>query len=64
MAGPGSILLVGCGKMGSALMEGWIARGTPPETIFVVDPAGPALPDGVPGGASIGDVPGGFGPAV
>jgi pyrroline-5-carboxylate reductase len=61
---PGAVLLVGCGKMGSALMAGWIDRGTPPEIIFVVDPAGPDLPEGVNGGADISDIPEGFSPAV
>lgn len=41
------ILLVGCGKMGSALMHGWLARGIAAENISVVDPADPPLPHGV-----------------
>ena len=64
MTSPASILLVGCGKMGSALMAGWIARGTAAESIFVVDPAEPELPTGVGGGAGINDIPDGFSPAV
>ncbi|MDE0779458.1 MAG: pyrroline-5-carboxylate reductase [Alphaproteobacteria bacterium] len=60
MANLGSILLVGCGKMGSALMAGWIDRGRSPAAIFVVDPAGPSVPDGVTVGATIADVPEGF----
>ena len=36
LAGP--LLLVGCGRMGGALLEGWIARGLPPEAAFVVEP--------------------------
>jgi len=64
MMNPGAILLVGCGKMGSALMAGWIDRGTPAEIIFVVDPARPDLPEGVQGGADISDIPDGFSPAV
>ena len=64
MTTSGSILLVGCGKMGSALMAGWIERGTAADTIFVVDPAGPAVPDGVRVGAGLPDVPGDFCPAV
>ena len=50
--------------MGSALMAGWIERGTVADTIFVVDPAGPAVPDGVRVGAGLPDVPGDFRPAV
>lgn len=64
MSNPESILLVGCGKMGSALMAGWIDRGTPAETIFVVDPAGPTVPTGVGVGASLDDIPKDFTPAV
>jgi pyrroline-5-carboxylate reductase len=32
------LLLVGGGKMGGALLAGWLARGTPPERIAVVEP--------------------------
>lgn len=64
MSSSGSILLVGCGKMGSALMAGWIARGTAPEDIFVVDPARPDVPDGVSVGVAIEDIPDGFVPTV
>lgn len=64
MAQPESILLVGGGKMGSALMDGWIGQGTSPADIFVVDPAMPPRPDGVGGGAGHGDIPDGFVPAV
>jgi pyrroline-5-carboxylate reductase len=34
------ILLVGCGKMGSALLEGWLERGQDPAGILVVEPSG------------------------
>ena len=38
------LLLVGCGKMGSALVAGWLARGAAPEEISIIDPApGPAV---------------------
>lgn len=50
--------------MGSALMAGWIDRGTAPGDIFVVDPAAPALPQGVASGAGIEDLPPDFRPAV
>ena len=36
---PGPLLLVGCGKMGGALLRGWLARGIPGKQVFVVDPA-------------------------
>ncbi|WP_112322398.1 pyrroline-5-carboxylate reductase [Oceanibium sediminis] len=32
------ILLLGCGKMGSAMMEGWLAAGLSPASIHVIDP--------------------------
>lgn len=50
--------------MGSALMAGWIDRGTSPDDIFVVDPAAPALPPGVSHGAGMADIPQDFEPAV
>ena len=59
-----NILLVGCGKMGGALMDGWIAQGTPPQKIFVVDPTQPYLPSDVMGGAGFEDIPDGFAPGV
>lgn len=34
---PGSMLLVGCGKMGGAMLRGWIARGVPASQLYVVD---------------------------
>ena len=64
MTGPGPILLVGCGKMGSALLDGWIARGTAPASIHVVDPAGPELPSGVALAARHDALPGDLVPAV
>lgn len=42
-AGPldpgGPVLLVGAGKMGGALLDGWLARGLNPASVFVIDPA-------------------------
>jgi len=32
------IVLLGCGKMGSALLQGWLSRGLPPSSVFVIDP--------------------------
>jgi pyrroline-5-carboxylate reductase len=39
---PGPLLLVGCGKMGGALLRGWLERGVDPRQVSVVDikPAG------------------------
>lgn len=43
----GSILLVGCGNMAGAMLEGWLAGGMPGETFSVYDPTPRALPAGV-----------------
>ena len=42
-----SILLVGCGNMAGAMLEGWLANGLPAETFTVVDPAREAAPGGI-----------------
>jgi len=34
----GGLLLLGCGKMGGALLSGWLAKGLPPERVQVIDP--------------------------
>ncbi len=34
----GPVVLAGAGKMGSALLQGWLARGLPPSSIIVQDP--------------------------
>ncbi len=33
------MVLLGCGKMGSALLAGWLARGVSPASVHVIDPA-------------------------
>ena len=43
MSSAGPILLVGCGKMGAALLRGWLARGVPPDAVRVVEPSAAAL---------------------
>jgi pyrroline-5-carboxylate reductase len=35
----GTIVLIGAGKMGGALMEGWLALGLDPRTLAVIEPA-------------------------
>lgn len=32
------LVLLGCGKMGSAMLEGWLARGLPNTSVWVQDP--------------------------
>jgi pyrroline-5-carboxylate reductase len=34
----GKLLLVGCGKMGGAMLEGWLARGLAPSDVVVAEP--------------------------
>lgn len=33
------LVLLGCGKMGSAMLAGWLDRGLPAEAVHVIDPA-------------------------
>lgn len=40
-AGPASLTLVGAGKMGGAMLQGWLAAGLPGEATTVVDPNPP-----------------------
>ncbi|MGO4852743.1 pyrroline-5-carboxylate reductase [Phaeovulum sp. W22_SRMD_FR3] len=32
------LVLLGCGKMGSAMLAGWLARGLAPSSVYVLDP--------------------------
>lgn len=41
------LLFFGCGNMGGAMLEGWIAGGFDPAAFIVVDPMAQALPAGV-----------------
>lgn len=36
------LVLVGCGRMGGALLRGWLAQGLAPASVHVIDPAPPA----------------------
>jgi len=50
------LVLLGCGKMGSALLAGWLAAGVPARSVWVIEPypsdwlkgAGVHLNEGVP----------------
>ncbi len=37
-AGVGSLVLLGCGKMGGAMLEGWLKGGLEPAQVQVIDP--------------------------
>lgn len=41
------ILIVGCGNMGGAILQGWLAGGIAPERITVADPVLASGPEGV-----------------
>ncbi len=43
------LLLVGCGKMGGAMLEGWLASGATGAGAYLVEPAGAPAFDGKPG---------------
>lgn len=42
-----NILLVGCGNMAGAMLEGWLAGGLAPKRFTVVEPGEKALPAGI-----------------
>jgi pyrroline-5-carboxylate reductase len=42
LAFEGTLLLVGSGKMGSAMLAGWVAKGLDPARVVVQDPSPPA----------------------
>jgi pyrroline-5-carboxylate reductase len=44
---PASILMVGCGNMGGAMLAGWLAGGLAPGGFTVLDPGLSAVPGGV-----------------
>ena len=66
MALPAPILLLGCGKMGSAMLSGWVSRGVAANTILVVEPDSAAAGNAHRRhGVEVADrVPQGLGPAV
>ncbi len=39
VAGVGRLLLLGCGRMGGAMLEGWLAGGLDPERVTVMEPS-------------------------
>jgi pyrroline-5-carboxylate reductase len=62
----GTLLLVGCGRMGGALLDGWLERGSA-SSVHVVEPAAPARFAGRPGATLHGgadELPGGLAPDV
>lgn len=62
------LILVGCGKMGGALLEGWLERGIDAATVIVVEPnaeaARPAIKRGVAVVSDAEDLESGMAPRV
>lgn len=42
-----SIWLVGCGNMGGAMLQGWLANGVAADAVCVIDPLAKSVPPGV-----------------
>ena len=58
------LLLVGCGKMGGAMLAGWVSAGVAGRVVVVEPQAPQGLPEGVEHAASAEAIPEGFDPAV
>jgi pyrroline-5-carboxylate reductase len=43
----GRVLIIGCGNMGGAILDGWLAGGLDPTRVTVADPGMKAVPAGV-----------------
>lgn len=68
MTMPGSLLLVGGGRMGTALLDGWLERGLPPAGTVVIEPeaarATALVERGVEVHPEVSALPEGFDPRV
>ncbi len=58
----GKLLLVGCGKMGGAMLDGWLARGLAASDVIVAEPAEALRPNkpglkGVASSSEVGETP-------
>ncbi len=62
------VLLVGCGKMGSALLQGWLKDGLEPNDVFIVEPFSDSLSEfkklGVTVVAGASDLPSNISPST
>jgi pyrroline-5-carboxylate reductase len=65
---PGPLVLVGCGKMGGALLRGWLSRGVDPKLVTAIDINPIGLDDVRAKGVTIltkaADLPAGLKPAL
>jgi len=62
-----NVLLVGCGKMGGALLRGWLQKGLLLENVLVIEPSGKVLSEGCDDVAvvsSVDDLADGYRPDV
>ncbi len=68
MAITGPLLLVGCGKMGHALLSGWLAGGMAADAVTVIEPHPVGLDSMIAQGLQLcsaaGDLPTGYAPAI
>jgi pyrroline-5-carboxylate reductase len=66
MAETGKLLLVGCGKMGSAMLEGWLEQGLKPADLAVIEPNDANRPKiaGAAAVPSVDELPAGFVPDI
>lgn len=58
----GGLVLLGCGKMGSAMLQGWLAQGVDPKAVAILDPhpsdwVSGLVADGVVLNGTLPDVP-------
>jgi pyrroline-5-carboxylate reductase len=62
------MLLLGCGKMGGAMLRGWLARGVPGNQLYVVDTSPRDLDEVIAAGVTVvtkpADLPADFQPAI
>lgn len=55
----GGLVLLGCGKMGGAMLEGWLAAGLPPAAAHVIEPNAGAVTEAFAArGVQVGAAPG------
>jgi pyrroline-5-carboxylate reductase len=61
-----AILLVGCGKMGRAMLDGWLEQGLAPSQILIAEPSAIELPANIAARKveDAGKAPAGFKPAI
>jgi pyrroline-5-carboxylate reductase len=51
------LVLLGCGRMGGALLEGWLAAGLPPARLHVIEPAADSVAGFAARGVAVAEAP-------